>query len=100
MLDVSAVVKAGQIANESDSPDRAPANIFDETVVDLGFRSNHHRSPGELAVAKSQKQAAASVIIPRAVDSNRKRASVESRERQKNRCLISNLSPRTDPPGA
>src|SRR5260370_42607473 len=85
VLDMRAVIQARQIADQSDSPNRTPANVFHQAVVDLGVGSNHHCAPSELAVVKSQEQAASVVEALRAVDSNRKRATVESSQSQNDR---------------
>src|SRR6266566_3708898 len=95
-----AVVKTRQIADQPQSPNRAPTNVFHHAVIDLCLRSDHHRAAGELAVAKSQEQAAALVEILCAVDSHWEGASVKACESQKDRGLVADLSPCAEPSGA
>src|SRR5208283_1442851 len=53
MLNVRSVIKTGQISNQAQSSDRAPAHVLHQAVVDLRLGSNHHGAAGELAVAES-----------------------------------------------
>src|SRR4051794_25743698 len=100
MLDVSAVVKTGQIANQSQPANRSPTHILDHAVIDLSFWGNHHCPAGEFAVVEGDEQAAAAIKGFLAFNAHRKRTPVETRQRQKNGSEISELSPMAEATGA
>src|SRR3984893_8525335 len=60
MVDVRTVIEPRQIADQPEAPDRAPAHVFDQSIVDLSFGSNHHGAAGVLAIAEGQEQARSS----------------------------------------
>src|SRR6266567_8252274 len=41
VLDMGAVIKARQIADQSQSPNRSPANVFHQAIIDFSFGSDH-----------------------------------------------------------
>src|SRR2546426_9602105 len=100
MIDVRPVVKSRQIANQPEAADRSPAYVFDETVIDLGLRSNHHSATGEFAVAERQKQAGAAIQVFFSIDAKRKRALAKTQERKENSELITELPPSAESPCA
>src|SRR5438552_19113796 len=91
MIDVRSVVERRQIANQPEAANRSPAHVFDETVIDLGLRSDHHSATGEFAVAERQKQAGAAIHVFFSIDAKRKRASAKTQERKENSELITEL---------
>src|SRR6266498_6077384 len=93
MLDVSAVIQAGQIADETQSPDRSPANVFHQPVPDFGLGRNHHRATSELAVVESDEQAWAVVKTLFALHSDWKWTAIEACEGEEDGCDISQFAP-------
>jgi len=93
MLNMSAVVKRGQVADKSDAPDRPPSYEFDQAVVHFGGWGNHHSAAGEFAVIEGQEKAGATVNVAFAVNAERKRATPESRQAEKDGGLIPDLTP-------
>src|SRR5713101_1719489 len=61
MMDVSAVVKFWQHAQEAEAADRAPADEFDESVGGIGVGCDEHGAAGVFAVVEGQEEAAALV---------------------------------------
>src|SRR5437763_4636778 len=100
MIDVRSVVERRQIANQPEAANQTPAHVFDETVIDLGLRSDHHSATGEFAVAERQKQAGAGIHVFFSIDAKRKRASAKTHEGQKNSELINEISPSAESPCA
>src|SRR6267378_3037791 len=82
MLDVRAVVESWQVADQPQPPDWAPADVLDQTAVDLRSGGDHHRAAGELAVVKSQEEATAPVKVCFAFNSHRKWSPPEPRQRE------------------
>ena len=93
MLDVRAVVEPGQIADQTQPADRSPANVFDQTVVDLGLGGDHHGATGKFAVVEGEEQAGTAIEILFVVDPQRERTAVETGQRKENRSDVSELSP-------
>src|SRR5207245_4838057 len=100
MVYVRSVVERRQIANQPDAANRPPAHVFDETVIDLGLRSDHHSATGEFAVAERQKQAGTAIHVFFSIDAKRKRASAKTQERKENSELITELTPSAESPCA
>jgi len=84
MLDVRAVVEPGQIANQPQSADWPPVDVFNQAVVDSGRGGDHHRAAGELAVIERHKEAAAAIEFQVIGGSEWEWPPVESRQSQKN----------------
>src|SRR6266516_6533790 len=100
MVYVRSVVERRQIANQPEAANRSPAHVFDETVIDLGLRSDHHSATGEFAVAERKKQAGAAIHVFFSIDAKRKRASAKTHEGQKNSELITEFPPSAESPCA
>src|SRR5438132_13404826 len=98
MIDVRSVVERRQIANQPEAANRSPAHVFDETVIDLGLRSDHHSATGEFAVAERQKQAGAAIHVFFSIDAKRKRASAKTQERKENSKWTTGLPPSSASP--
>src|ERR1700739_3868035 len=93
MLNMRTVVKARKISDQTQATDRSPANVFDETIVDVGMGSDHHGAAGKFAVAESDEQAGTRIEIFFVVGAHRERAAIETGQRQENRGDVSQLSP-------
>src|SRR6266487_3749082 len=93
MPDVGSVIESGQISNQSDASDRAPADIFDQAIV--GFRGgrDHHGATSELGIVEGQEQTRAAVDCLISIRSQRKRPALESRETDKDGGLVACFSP-------
>src|SRR5205823_9892359 len=100
MVYVRSVVERRQIANQPDAANRPPAHVFDETVINLGLRSDHHSATGEFAVAERQEQAEAAIAVFFSIDGKRKRATAKTQERKENSELITELPPSAESPCA
>src|SRR2546422_11503078 len=98
MIDVRSVVERRQIANQPEAANRSPAHVFDETVIDLGLRSDHHSATGEFAVAERQNQPGAAIHVLFSIDAQTKRAAAKTHERQKNSELIAESPPSAESP--
>jgi hypothetical protein len=84
MLDVRAVVKFWQHAQESEAANGAPADEFDEAVGRVGLRSDEHGAAGVLAVVEREEEAAALVPIFVVVAAKRERTAAELDYAQEN----------------
>ncbi len=93
MVDMCAIVKSRKIANQPDAPDRPPADVLDLTVVHLGLGRNHHGAAGELAIVKSQKQAAPPVHSFFSIHAQRKWPALEASERNEDGRLVTEFTP-------
>src|SRR5437588_1168898 len=93
MLYVSAVVKTGQIADQANSSDRTPAHILDQSVINPGFRGDHHFSASELAVIEGEEETSAAIKFALALRAHRKWTAVEPGQGQENRGEVAQLSP-------
>src|SRR5207302_6958755 len=80
------------VADQSQPSDRSPTYILDQSAIHLRMGSNHHRSPGELAVVESQEQARSPVELRLALNPHRKRPPLKLRQREKNRDNIPPLT--------
>ncbi len=78
VLNVCAIVETAQVADQAKPSDRAPADVFDQAVIDLGSGGDHHRPTRELAVIEGQEQTAAIVTLRFSLDAKRKWAAVET----------------------
>src|SRR5207245_10813886 len=99
MIDVRSVVERRQIANQPEAANRSPAHVFDETVIDLGLRSDHHSATGEFAVAERQNQAGAAIHAFFSIDAKTKRASAKTHEAREDSELINKFTISADTPG-
>src|SRR5215469_14810326 len=100
MLDVSAIVKAGQITDQAEAADGSPANIFDQAVVGVCRGSDHHGSAGELAVVKGEEQTGPAVDMLAAIRAQGKGATAEARETEEDGGLIPDFAPVAETTGA
>src|SRR5215831_10838063 len=98
MLNVGSVVKAWKIANQSQSSNRAPADIFHQAIVDLCSGRDHHCAACELAVVEGDKKAWATIEVLLPFDTERKRPSVESCQGQKDGGDVSQFAPSAEAP--
>src|SRR5262249_17983017 len=80
MLDVRAVEKRGQIAQQAETPDRSPTHVFEQAVVSGSFRRDHHFAAGEAAVVEGEKKTAAAIVLGGGREAMRKRTAIESCE--------------------
>src|SRR5580700_2937417 len=95
---VCAVIKRGQIPDQSQSPNRSPPHIFNQSVIGHRIRRDHHSATGKLAVVECQKQTRTRIKISLTVKSHRKRPSIKPRQTKKDRQQISELSQPLKPP--
>ncbi len=79
MLDVRAVVKLGQHAQEAEPADGTPADEFDESIGRIGLRGDQHGAAGVFAVVEGEKEAAARVPIFVVITTERERAAAKLR---------------------
>src|SRR5215813_8694706 len=93
MLNVSAIVKAGQVTDQAEAADGSPANIFDPAVVCVCRGSDHHGSAGELAVVEGEEQTGPAVDMLIAIRAQRERATAEARETKKDGGLVPDFAP-------
>src|SRR5579863_5740070 len=100
MIDVGAVVQSWQVADEANAADRAPADVFDQSVVYLGLRSDHHGAAGEFAVVKGQKKTGTAVDFAVAIDAQGKRTALQASKRNKDCGLVAQFAPGTEFAGA
>src|SRR5437762_14127798 len=100
MVYVRSVVERRQIANQPEAANRSPAHVFDETVINLGLRSDHHRATGEFAVAERQEQAEAAIAVFFSIDAKRKWARANREERKRRSEWITELLPSAESPSA
>jgi hypothetical protein len=63
VLDMSAIVEAGQVPDESDSSNRPPPHEFDEAIVRICGWSDHHGPAGKLGVVEGEEQTRAAVNL-------------------------------------
>src|SRR4029077_10041560 len=84
MLDVRAVVKFRQHAQESEAANGAPADEFDQAVGGVGMRSDEHGAAGVLAVVEREEEAAALVPIFVVVAAKSERTAAELDYAQEN----------------
>src|SRR5882762_6917566 len=93
MVDVRAIIQSGQIANQSDAPNRSPADKLDQSVVYLSPWSDHHGAAGEFAVAESKEQTRPTINFLFAIYLQWKRPPSETCQANKDGRLVANLSP-------
>src|SRR5579884_2432190 len=92
MIQVCAVIKRVQVAQEAEAADRAPADEFDQAIVGLGTGRNHHLPAGEFAVIEGEEKAAAFVGLALSIQTQRKCATVEPSEATEQRKQIAELT--------
>src|SRR3954463_953904 len=100
MLNVRAIVKARQVSDQSDAPDRTPANIFDQAVIGVGCGGDHHGAASELAVVEGEKKARPAVDIRLSIHFQGKRTTAKPRQANEDCGLITRLSPGAEPASA
>src|SRR5205823_6518984 len=79
MLDVRAVVKPRQVAQQTKPSDRPPANKFDQTIGGIGLRSDKHGSAGVFAIVESKEKRAPLVPLLVFIAAQRERPTVQLR---------------------
>src|ERR1700674_1838642 len=92
MINVRAIIKPGQVSYQPQPPDRAPANVFDETAIYLSLGSNHHGPAGKLAVVEGKKKTAPPVEFGFSFHPHRKWPPLQSRQSKKNGNEVSQFS--------
>src|SRR5215471_16905456 len=100
MLNVSAIIKAGQITDQAEAADGSPANIFDQAVVCVCGGSDHHGSAGELAVVEGEEQTGPAVDMRIAIRAQREGTTAEARETEKDGGLVPDFAPVAETTGA
>src|SRR5581483_9947874 len=98
MVDVRPIIQSRQVADQSRAPDRAPADVFNQAIVDCCFGSNHHGAARKLAVVKGQEQTGPAVDTLSAINPQRKRPAPETGKTDENGSLISQFPPRAETP--
>src|SRR6202049_3076023 len=92
MINVRAIIESGQVSYQPQPPNRAPANIFDETAIYLSLGSNHHGPAGKLAVVKGKKKTAPLREVCSTFPPHRKRPPLHSSQSKKNGNEVSQFS--------
>src|SRR5216684_7270027 len=77
MLDMRAVIKTRQIAEQAKPADRAPAHKFDKPVSRIGVRRDEHRPARVLAVVERQEKRASFVPLPIVIAAQRHGAAAQ-----------------------
>ena len=85
--------EAGQSPDQSEPPDRSPADVFDETVVGICVWRDHHVAAGEFAVVEGEKQGGVAVPFGCAGEAMRKRKMLERRKARKHAQNIAEFAP-------
>src|SRR5262249_2438036 len=80
MLDVRAIEKRGEIAQQAETADRTPTHVLEQAIIGESFRRDHHFAAGEAAVVEGEKKTAAAIVLGAGREAMRKRAAIESRE--------------------
>src|SRR5215467_3067634 len=88
MLNVSAIVKAGQVTDKTEAADGSPANIFDQAVVCVCSGSDHHGAAGELAVVEGEEQTGPAVDVLVAIRAQGEGATAKASETEEDGGLI------------
>src|SRR5436305_629860 len=99
MVDVRPIIQSRQVADQAGAADRSPADVFNQAIVDLGFGSDHHRTPGKFAVVETQKKTRPAIDVLRAINPQRKRPPHKSSKTDENGSLVSEFSPSAETPG-
>src|SRR6266571_2661196 len=99
MSNMCAVIQCRQIPDQPQPPDWSPTHIFDQSIAHLGIGGDHHGATGKFTVAKSEKEAGTSINLIFPIHSQGKWPAFHPRQADKNRRLVSQLSPTLKPPG-
>src|SRR5690349_4188517 len=86
---VGAVKKCGQVPQKSDSPNRAPTNVFDQAIARRCLRRDHHLTARIAAIIEAKKKAAPPVEFAVVVSAEGERPAAEAREAQQHGQQIS-----------
>src|SRR5260370_6093771 len=81
-MNVRSIEKRSQIPQQADSPDRAPADVLDQTVAGRGLRRNPHIASSVLAVVEAEKETAPVVELEVAIRKHREGSAPQPREAQ------------------
>src|SRR5215475_10146436 len=100
MVDMGSVIKRTQIADQPEAADRSPTHVFDQAIVYLRLRGDHHRAPGVLAVVEAEKEAAAAIELPLTVDAQRKGSAAEASQTREDGEQVTNLAVALEAAGA
>src|SRR3954447_10183063 len=98
MLDMRAVIKARQVADEPDTPDWPPTYEFDQAVINFGRGSDHHSPASKFAVIECEEQTRPPIDFTFTVDGKRKRSAPKTRKAEKNSRLVPDFAPVTETP--
>jgi len=94
MLQMAAIIEFGQIAEQAETADGAPAHELDETVGRIGIGSDEHGAAGVFAVVKGEEEAAAFVPFGFVVATKDKSASFELNDANENSEKIAEMAER------
>src|SRR5713101_187596 len=94
MLDMSAVIKSWQCAQQAQPSDRAPAHKFNQSVTGIRVRRNKHRAARVFAVVERQKQRTSLVPIRIVIAAQREGAAVQLHNTNENAEQISQMAKR------
>src|SRR5258708_949365 len=98
MPSVRAIIKRSQVPNQSQSPNRSPPHVLNQSVIGDRVGRDHHRAARELAIVKRQKQAAPRIKLTPPLQSHRKRPPIKPRQTKKNGKQIPKLPQSLKPP--
>ena len=80
MMDVRAGEEARKSPDQSETADRAPADVFDQAVGGIGVGSDHHVAAGEFAVVEGEEEGGFAILCGSFREAMRKREMLSSHE--------------------
>src|SRR5580658_4327945 len=98
MLDMRPVEKRRQIPQQSQPPNRSPADIFEQAVVSSSVRRDHHLSAGEAAIVERQEKATPTVVLHLRIHAMWKRPPVQPGQAGKHTENVTSLAKFLEPP--